>query len=171
MNEEFKESGASSFGYHGNTVTMETDSNIKDLNKGVDVGDVLLDNLYTETKDSVGVQDNNVSNDKNKQEDKFSFKSFRQSKQRQNSTQNENDKRQSLDESELNNQDILSSSVSRSEDAFLVMGGEDGLMPLGEHRTIKSQDLLTDKPEEGENQDSEEKEDRDSSKDSVSLSR
>ena len=167
LNHEVKVSGTSLSGTHSNNaVTMERD---KDQDKGIVVGSC-RDNSQFETKE-FGSQDINFSKNDNKQEDLFAIKSFRQSKQSQNSTPTDDNKRQALEESELGNQDILSTSVSKDEDTLLVMGGEDGLMPLGEHKTIKTRDFLADQPQVTENQDGEEKEDRDSSKDSVSLSR
>jgi hypothetical protein len=174
--EEPKDPGtSSSLDIHGNMVVMETDNKIGNLDKGSDIeyGSALLDYPDKKTKyhESVGVQD--VSNNE-KQKGLFSIRSFKQSKPRQNINTNKIEKRESLDESDLSSQDISSSSVSKDEDTLLVMGGDDGLMLLVEHRTHEnsSKSSLMDKVEAQGSQDSaEDKEDRDSSKDSVSLSR
>ncbi|KAK3705190.1 hypothetical protein QZH41_013986, partial [Actinostola sp. cb2023] len=86
----------------------------------------------------------------------FSIRSFKSRKSKRNSDSNE--ETPGIDISETKEEDLLSSSVTRESDGLLVMGGDDGLLPVTGNRNQERQGYL-----DGE-------EDKNSSKDSMSLS-
>lgn len=92
----------------------------------------------------------------------FSFKSFKSKK-----TKTIVDE-ESIDVSGPSEEDMLSSSVSKESDILVVMGGEDGLLPLTQSKLEERTDIEN-TLEESERHDGEEE--KNSSKDSVSLSR